>query len=323
MLKTVIETLGRVCYHLPCIPATAQIEVTNLCNLDCKMCPREKLDIAYEHIPFERMKAIVDRLKGIKSLTLTGWGEPFLHPNIFEMIRYAKEKRLYVQITTNGIFKKDSIIDEIVGSGLDSLSFSIDGLSDGLKWGHPSNAVIERVKQVLQARNDKTPMVTLQSTLHKGGEEQINDLIQFCSDVGADRVNLARLDTRLIPGLDRPGPEEEMRILKNADELGTKLGVRVDCIQYAITTGHSRTIYKLIKRALHQMGRYCLRTYDYIYINHKGEVTPCCVLPNYSIGNILEADMASIWKSSSFQDFRKNQKKICGKCDQWQIDYNS
>ena len=323
MLDIVVETLGRICYRLPSIPTTAQIEVTNVCNLDCKMCPREQLDITYEHIPFERMKAVVDRLQGIKSLILAGWGEPFLHPHIFEMIRYAKQKGFYVSITTNGIFKKDSIIDEIVGSGLDSLSFSIDSLSNGLKWGHPSNAVLERVKQVLQARKNKTPMVTLQSTLQKGGEEQVKDVIQFCYDVGADRVNLGRLDTRLIPGLDRPGPDEEMMILKEADKLGMQLGVQVDSIQYAISTGHSKTIYKLIKRLLHQMGRYCLRTYDYIYINHKGEVTPCCVLPNYSIGNILEAELASIWKSPSFQGFRKNQKKICGKCDQWQIEYTS
>lgn len=322
MLELIQETMGRILYKIPPSPLHAQIEITNICNLDCRMCPREKLDVALEHIPFERMKAIVDRLNGVKILTLTGWGEPFLHPNIFEMIRYAKQKGFWLQITTNGVFKNDSLVPRVVESGLDSLSFSIDSPSNGLEWGHHTNAGVERMRQLIQARQGKTPAVTLQATVHKGGEEQVMEVIRLCKSAGGDRVNLGRLDTRFAPEMERPSPREEKRIFRKAHKLGRELGVRVDCIQYAISHGMERTVYRLIKRALHRMGRYCLKTYNYVYINNAGDVTPCCLLPNLSMGNILSEDLSAIWKSSNFNEFRENQKKICGKCDLWRIGYS-
>lgn len=323
MLQKIHETMGRIFYKIPALPVNAQIEITNLCNLDCKMCPREKLDVAHEHIPFERMKAIVGKLDGVRVLTLTGWGEPFLHPEIFEMIRYAKQKGFWLQITTNGVFKNDSLVSKIVESGLDALSFSIDSPSNGLAWGHSTNAGVERMRQIIQSRKGKTPQITLQATVHKGGEEQVMEVIRLCKKVGGDRVNLGRLDTRFAPEMERPNPREERKIFKNANHLGRKLDVRVDCIQYAISAGMERAVYRLIKKALHRMGRYCLKTYNYVYINNAGDVTPCCLLPNLSMGNILEVDLAVIWKSPNFMDFRENQKKICGKCDLWQIEYSS
>jgi len=319
VLDVVQETLGRILYKLPSIPGQAQIEVTNVCNLDCKMCPREKLDVTYEHIPVDRMKAIVDRLTGVRVLTLTGWGEPFLHPQIFEMIQYSKQKGFEVHITTNGVFKASSV-PRILGSGLDSLSFSIDTPTNGLEWGHSSKTAVERMKQVIQSRKGKRPSVTIQATLHKGGEGQIEEVIRLCAEAKGDRVNLGRLDTRYAPAMERPDPEEETKMLKKADQLGRKLGVQVDSIQYAVSTGIKKYGYRIFKRTLHRMGRYCLRTYDYIYINNAGDVTPCCLLPSHTIGNILESDLATIWGSRRFGDFRENQKKICGKCDLWQIE---
>ena len=322
MLQLVKETLGRIFYLLPPLPQNVQLEVTNLCNLSCGMCPREELNIPFEHMPLDRAKAIIDRLSGVQLLTLTGWGEPFLHPDIFTLIRYAKDKGFAVQLTTNGLFKDDAVITKIVESGLDSISFSVDSPEDALAWGHHNAKALERIKQLLAARKDRSPLVTLQATLHRGGEKEIEAIIRFCAEAGADRVNLGRLDTRFAPELTRPTAEEESRILKRAAQQGRERGIRVDAIQHSIGGAPlERRIYHLIKGLLHRGGKYCLKTYSYAYITTRGEVTPCCLLPNASMGNILETDLAVLWRSSKFKDFRESQKKICGKCDLWQIEY--
>ena len=102
MKNSVGEALGRILYMIPDYPSQAQIEITNRCNLTCKMCPRDYFNLLKEDMPLETFKKIVDRLENITLLTLTGWGEPLVHPHIFEMITYCKERSHKVKLTTNG-----------------------------------------------------------------------------------------------------------------------------------------------------------------------------------------------------------------------------
>ena len=104
MFNLVAETINRLRYKLPAKPRYVQIEVTNRCNLDCHMCPREDLNIELEHMDWDKFTTVVDKLQDHEDITLTGWGEPFLHPRIFDMIAYCKEKGHKVMITSNGLF---------------------------------------------------------------------------------------------------------------------------------------------------------------------------------------------------------------------------
>ena len=92
MLALVKETWDRLSYNLPSRPKQVQIEVTNRCNMDCHMCPREDLAIELEHMDWDKFVKVVDQLKFKEDITLTGWGEPFLHPRIFDMVEYCKER---------------------------------------------------------------------------------------------------------------------------------------------------------------------------------------------------------------------------------------
>ena len=63
---------------------------------------------------------------GTRTLVITG-GEPFIHPDLFEAVAAAKARGLAVNITTNGTLI-DKRWEELIASGVDSLSFSIDGM---------------------------------------------------------------------------------------------------------------------------------------------------------------------------------------------------
>ena len=101
--------------------------------------------------------------------------------------------------------------------------------------------------------------------------------------------------------------------------LGDELGIIIESAYHSLNKGLKRYLFKLTKNFLHQKGRYCFKIYNIIYINLKGEVTPCCALPLYKIDSLLEKDLKTIWLSKKFTLFRKNQKKICGNCDVGQI----
>ena len=121
------------------------------------MCPREDLEIELEHMDWDKFLTVVHKLTEKESITLTGWGEPFLHPRIFDMISFCKERGHRVMITSNGLFSKQGILEKILDSELDELTFSIDGVADnGVIDGHNSNKVYDDIETIAkQSKNKK------------------------------------------------------------------------------------------------------------------------------------------------------------------------
>ena len=73
--------------HIPALlPYCVQVEITNVCNLSCGMCPRHHVSVPREHMKLTVFRKIIDRLDGVGEVTLVGLGEPFVHPDIFEAI---------------------------------------------------------------------------------------------------------------------------------------------------------------------------------------------------------------------------------------------
>ncbi len=321
MLNLALETFDRLRYRLPEKPKNVQIEVTNRCNMDCPMCPREDLDIHLEHMQWDTFTEVVDRLVDREPLTLTGWGEPFLHPRIFEMIAYCKVRGHRVLITSNGLFSKPEILENILQSDLDVLTFSLDSVEGNanVEHGH-TNAAVNRNIEALAARRDPSRLsLRLQATLHAGCENDLYEVIRFAGRIGCETVNVGRLDNAHAPELKRPGPEEERRIFKAAQHVANQAGVQLDWLQYAVSSGPTRWVYKMLRKRLHRSGKYCLKTFDNAYVSREGNVTPCCLLPQTQMGNVLDEDLKNIWQSAKFNDFRENYRDICGSCDLWTI----
>lgn len=312
-----LETIKRFFYLLPRRPQRIQIELTNRCNFNCKMCQRPFLGVPYKDIDFELFKKVINKLEGVYEINLTGWGEPLLHPQISEMIEYCHQLGFKTSLTTNASLLNQEMAERIINAGLYEISFSIDNLNRISGWGHIITNQMDNIKEF--AFREKRPSIIIQATIHQNGLKDICDIIKFAKEVGAKKINLARLDIRFNKDLVRPNYKEERYIVKQALIFGDKLKIPVDCLPYSFEKGFKRIFYKLFKGWLHQKGRYCLKTFDCAYINVEGSLTPCCSLPLYGLGSFTEENLETLWQSPQFKIFRKNQKKICGKCDVAQI----
>ncbi|MBS3137135.1 radical SAM protein [Candidatus Woesearchaeota archaeon] len=317
-----IEAVRRMFYMIPSTPNYVQFEITNECNLSCKMCPREVLGVKFINMDFEMFKRLVDKLEGVSMVSLTGWGEPLVHPNLIDMIKYCKSKGLITKFTTNGVLFTPALLQGIFDAELDEITFSIDSITIDAKdikneLGHLNKVALRYIQQILDKRKEHNgfPKVTLQVMLQKGRAKDIFDVIEWGAQKGADRINIGRLNLNFDPNLERPSQEEEQSILDTAEKLGKKHKIQIDCIQGGISTGITRSVYKAAKKYLHKNGKYCLKIYDYCYVNVHGKITPCCLLPNYAIGDFNTMRLKEIWNSEKFNQFRKNEAKICGKCD--------
>ena len=286
------------------------------------MCQREDLGIELEHMSWSDFIAVVDKLGHREDITLTGWGEPFIHPRVFDMIAYCKERGHKVMITSNGLFTKPSMVEDILTSGLDTVTFSIDSVNgnETVVEGHTSNKVYENIEAVVKGRKPGRLAVRLQATLHDGCENDLYDVIRYGARIGCDIINVGRLDRQFRPNLKRPDSKEERFIFLKADEVARSCCIQLDWLQYSVSNGLTRFFYRLLKKKLHRSGQYCLKTFDYAYVTREGNVTPCCLLPNAKMGNLLTDSLPTIWNNEKFDHFRENYRDTCGTCDLWVIE---
>ncbi len=144
-------------------PLHLDIEITSRCNLRCTYCdklpvlPRSKIG----DMDIQLFKRIIDEgarhnLWGVK---LSYRGEPLLHPQIFEMIAYAKEKGvLDIYFNTNGTLLSRPVAKELIASGLDRISVSVDGIDPEFfnreRVGADFAKVTDNIAYLMQARNE-------------------------------------------------------------------------------------------------------------------------------------------------------------------------
>lgn len=108
-------------------PPFLEIMVTDICNASCIMCRLEVYggktimpDELYERIILQAEEM------GIQKMILTG-GEPFIDKRIFHKIRFSKGHGFkYVHMFTNGELLSEEHSRQIIESGLDSLTISMD-----------------------------------------------------------------------------------------------------------------------------------------------------------------------------------------------------
>ena len=83
-------------------PVCLYLEVTNRCNLLCETCPRtfETLEPPAD-MSWELFTRIVDQIPGLQRAVLHGVGEPMLVRELPRMVRYLKDRGVYVLFNTD------------------------------------------------------------------------------------------------------------------------------------------------------------------------------------------------------------------------------
>jgi len=112
--------------------ARVYIEPTTACNLRCRTCIRNVWDEPIGHMAadtFARVVAGIQALPEPPTVVFGGLGEPFVHPDILDMIRDVKRTEARVEVITNGVLLDDVRVRALIDLGLDGLWVSLDGAS--------------------------------------------------------------------------------------------------------------------------------------------------------------------------------------------------
>jgi radical SAM protein with 4Fe4S-binding SPASM domain len=291
------------------LPFSLSIEPTTACNLGCPECPSGlkqftrptgKLDLSLHQ------KMLNQLSKTVFYVNYYFQGEPFLHPNFLELIKSAKEHKIYTATSTNAHFINQQVANDIVDSGLDRLIISIDGLTQKTYENYRVHGrlakVIEGTKHLIQAKKEKnssTPHLIFQFLAVKPNEHEISDVLKLGKELGLDEVRIKTAQLYDYKNGNPLMPENE---------------------KYSRYTLQSDGTYTL----KYKTGNHCWRQWSSSVLTWDGKIVPCCFDKDakHVLGDINNGAFEELWKSSQYNQFRnailshRNEIDICQNCSE-------
>jgi len=186
-------------FHVGEFPLFIDVEVTSACNLKCPFCAttfRENM-IKKGFISFDIIRKIIDegRENNLYGVKFNIRGEPLLHPQIHDFVKYAKQKGLIdVYFNTNAMFLTEEISRKLIGAGLDRLSISFEGYTKEVYERHRVGANyetvlsnIENIQSLKRNLGVEHPKIRVQTVMLPDIESTFEEYKKFWAEL-ADEV---------------------------------------------------------------------------------------------------------------------------------------
>lgn len=264
-------------------------------------------------------------------LTVTG-GEPLLIDFVPDLINYAAGKGFRVNMGTNG-FRLGETADELVSSGLQDLSVSLDGprkVHDEVR-GKPGvfDKVQDGIRRIMAAKKragSVLPYIRLNCTMTKANQESLQDVVMLAEEWGVDSLSFQHLwfTTRGIlerhnrqfqqvfgqesPDLKgflvgdlTPNPDVLIREFGELEQVSDrKLPV------YVYPELDSVQLRKFYRQPDYVFRKVCRSRWFRTDVMPNGDVMPCL---SYVAGNVRQSSFSEIWNHDQYREFRAHLLK--------------
>ena len=289
------------------MPYGVSVEPVDFCNLACPECPaglrlltrpKQRMDVGLFN------KILDEAGSRMIYLMLYFQGEPYLHRNIFELMRSACQRNIYTAISTNAQLIDDRYAEQTVRSGLHRIIISMDGATQEVYETYRKHGKLDKVLEGIanlrrwrEKLKSKTPYIIVQFIVFRTNQHQLNEIEAFAMNAGADKV--------------------EIKTAQLYDfENGNPLMTDIDRYSRYRKTEGGRYVIK------NRLPNRCLRLWNGTVVTASGNVAPCCFDKDAGIitGNAAEQTLPAIWKNDAYMQFRKSilvnrkQYEMCRNC---------
>lgn len=294
-------------------PPQILVELTNKCNLNCKVCSRrlQKRPLGeMEPVGFAR---IVEEIPAL-SFGLQGFGEPLMAKGLGEAVKIADKKGRFTNFTSNGtLFSKEVVEDLLSSRLLSSIAISVD--TPHLEQ-HDVKELKESIKTLTQRLGKRSlPTVTITAMLTRknlfDGLQEVLNLARECEVSNVYLHNTSIFE----PGLRDYATPEEKEIAELKSFVAEKFG--------DLNVDFSRLDLYLNKKNKKETSL-CLAPWTGCFISWEGDVHPCCSHLGEPMGNIFKQSFWEIWNGKKYAAFRKSLLEndfdpICRACisEEW------
>ena len=280
-------------------PLMVVASVSYACNAHCPNCPYTQSQIirrSYHDTPFmlaATFKRIADECGRHGAwIRITGGGEPLLHPQILDLIKYAKWVGARVGLITNGSLLDEKTVENLLVIGTDAIEISADAADEQtyakIRCGLDFTKLVENATY-LRAMRDASGLPTriIASVINqKAIEGQVDSIVAYWEQI-ADSVQVRKFLTWGI-----------------GDE-----GESGDAKPYI---GDHRTP--------------CPFPFERLNVDSRGKVEFCGfdIAGDTDFGNVNEERIEDIWRGEKFEEWRRllldgkyGEIEVCSKCPDW------
>jgi MoaA/NifB/PqqE/SkfB family radical SAM enzyme len=188
------------------LPSRMYIECTAACNISCaEACCAPETGITKTRqagmLDFDVFTRVVDDAgPGLVRIDFFNYGEAFLHKRAIEMCEYIKSRfpHIYLYTSTNGLMFTEESARRLVYSGIDEVTFSIDGATaeSYAKYRQRGNFDVAirnlraMAREKRRARRD-VPVLNWRYILFtwNDSDEEMNRARQLAAELGIDRLS--------------------------------------------------------------------------------------------------------------------------------------
>jgi hypothetical protein len=206
------------------LPSRLYIECTAACNISCNQaCCAPETGITRTRqagmLDYDLFARVVDEAgPTLGRIDFFNYGEAFLHKRALDMVEYIKSRypHVYLYTSTNGLALSEAGARRLARSGIDEVTFSIDGATPDSYVQYRQRGDFAKAIRNLAAIVDEkrrngldVPFVNWRYILftHNDSDEEMNLARSMAADIGVDRLSWEITDhpenmfsRRFVPG---------------------------------------------------------------------------------------------------------------------------
>jgi MoaA/NifB/PqqE/SkfB family radical SAM enzyme len=309
-------------------PYQVYINLTDHCNLNCLMCsaysPLVESKVKDHKKGFLRneiLDKLADSLVALKvSLaTLTGGGEPFLHPYLMDFVRILSDAKKDVTIVTNGTLIKEGQVPELLKRDI-NLRFSLIAASpDTYVEVHPNQtpATFEKLRNTLalirdvRKKSKSRSIISILFVIFKSNFHEIPNMLHMGKEYEVDFVHFkpAIFDHEKMKELFL----DDVQLRELQDIIGSvKSSHDISSTDLTTMCGDLEQNQRRIASRSEPGQRRsipCFKGWTFCWILATGDVVPCCDC-TISLGSINNEPFENIWYSARYSEIRRSMTTL-------------
>jgi len=319
--------LIKLLYWLETCPSYLEVEVTTRCNLRCIICEHTYWREENRDMSFEEFKSIIDQFPKLKWIGLTGIGESFLNKDFLKMLRYVKDKDIFVELYDNFFLIDRETARELIAMAIDKIYISLDAATkdtyEKIRVGSDFERVVRNLKNFFQAKKEMKahfPEIAFHYIVNKLNLSEMPQYIELVRSIVGEESATVQFSRMLhaFKGTKDLFTEVPAEIVQATEKKAREFNLKV------VWSADTPQIKPPISKCTEW-------TMPFIFVN--GDVIPCCAgneaenrdfQKKTALGNIFKQDFKEIWRGERYKNLRKMLKKgnipaSCRNCPLYQL----
>lgn len=298
-------------------------EITSACNLRCEHCLSDAGKADPNELSTQEAKGIIDALSAMKVFNIAfSGGEPLLRPDIFELLEYASEKRIGIDLLTNGGLITEEVIDRLEKTNIFNVQVSVDGIEDTHDSFRGQKGSYKRALNAIDLLLRNKYNVAINSVVTKQNMNEIPKIIDQAVSLGVKgyKTTLFMPAGRGKSNLEKLllSPQDvksfTLTMIEKKKEVSDKINIGVETdYPWLSDPNHREGCSKFDEERSSNVG--CTAGSTSLYITSDGKIAPCPFLRKIIAGDTRKDLIPQIWGSSAFNIFRNMKRSdLKGKC---------